>query len=224
MWEKLTSDPQPFINVTIRMLSEDFITLGFKVHNRPKSIIHRAMVDTGCQSCLAGIRVVHRLGLSTGDLIPVTMQMHAANNNGIKILGALVLRFSGMTKGGARLETCQLVYITDTSDRLFLSKEACITLGMISTKFPTIGEIQQTHHSTLILNAVDTLTHNESCLTASCECPRRQLPPAPPTELPLPATEENRKKLQEYLFEYYKSNSFDTCQHQTLPMMEGPLR
>ena len=222
VWEKRTSDPQPFINVTIRMLSEDFITLGFKVHNRPKSIIHRAMADTGCQSCLAGIRVVHRLGLSTGDLIPVTMQMHAANNNGIKILGALVLRFSGMTKGGARLETRQLVYITDTSDRLFLSKEACITLGMISTKFPTIGETQQTHHSTQTLNAVDTLTHNESCLTAPCECPRRQLPPAPPTELPFPATEENRKKLQEYLLEYYKSSSFNTCQHQTLPMMEGP--
>ena len=89
------------------MLSEDFITLGFKVHNHPNSIIHRAMADTGCQSCLAGIRVVHRLGLSTGDLIPVTMQMHVANNNGIKILGALVLRFSGMTKDGARLETRQ---------------------------------------------------------------------------------------------------------------------
>ena len=127
-----------------------------------------------------------------------------------------------MTKGGARLETRQLVYITDTSDRLFLSKEACITLGMISTKFPTIGKIQQTHHSTQILNAVDTLTHNESCLTAPCECPRRQLPPAPPMELPFPATEENRKKLQEYLLEYYKSSSFNTCQHQTLPMIEVP--
>ena len=204
------------------MLSEDFITLGFKLHNRPKSIIHRAMANTGCQSCLAGIRVVHRLGLSTGDLIPVTMQMHAANNNGIKILGALVLCFSGMTKGGARLETRQLVYITDTSDRLFLSKEPCITIGMISTKFPTIGEIKQTHHSTQTLNAVDTLTHNESCLTTPCECPRRQLPPAPPTELPFPATEENCKKLQEYLLEYYKSSSFNTCQHQTQPMMEGP--
>ena len=204
------------------MLSEDFITLGFKVHNHPKSIIHRAMADTGCQSCLAGIRVVHRLGLSTGDLITVTMQMHAATNNGIKNQGALVLRFSGMTKGGARLETRQLVYITDTFDRLFLSKEACITLGMISTKFPTIGETQQTHHSTEILNAVDTLTHNESCLTTPCEWPRRQLPPAPSMELPFPATEDNRKKLQEYLLEYYKSSSFNTCQHQTLSMMEGP--
>ena len=65
---------------------------------------------------------------------------------------------------GMRLETRQLVYITDTSDRLFLSKEACITLGMISTKFPTIGEIQQTHHSTQILNAVDTLTQTRVAL------------------------------------------------------------
>ena len=89
-------------------------------------------------------------------------------------------------------------------------------------KTPNHWEIQQTHHSTQILNAIATLTHNESCLTAPCEFPRRQLPPAPPTELPFPATEENSKKLQEYLLEYYKSSSFNTCEHQTLPMMDGP--
>ena len=53
------------------------------------------MADTGCQSCLASITVIRRLGLTENDLIPVTTHMHAANNNGIKILGAIILRFSG---------------------------------------------------------------------------------------------------------------------------------
>lgn len=52
------------------------------------------MADTGCQSCLAGVQVIHKLGLTKSDLIPLTMKMHAANNGGITILGATILRIS----------------------------------------------------------------------------------------------------------------------------------
>jgi len=45
-----------------------------------------AMADTGCQSCLTGIKVIQQLGLHQSDLIPVSMRMHAANNQGIEIL------------------------------------------------------------------------------------------------------------------------------------------
>ena len=131
-WEKQASDPQPFINVIIRILPGDFKTFGFNLPTHPKSVTHKALADTGCYSCLAGVKLVYRLGLKLCDLIPVTMQMHAANNNGIKILGRLELHFSGITGDGKRLKTCQIMHITDTSNKLFLSKEACITLGMIS--------------------------------------------------------------------------------------------
>ncbi|GFR80773.1 enzymatic polyprotein, partial [Elysia marginata] len=58
--------------------------------------------------------------------------------------------------------------------------------------------------------------------TNPCSCLRRQLPPPPPKSLPFPATEENREKLQQYLVQYYKSSPFNTCDHQPLPLMEGP--
>ena len=64
-----------------------------------------AMAHTGCQNCLASIKVIRRLGLCESDLIPVTMQMHAVNNNGIKILGAVILRFSGRSPSGKTLES-----------------------------------------------------------------------------------------------------------------------
>ena len=98
------------------------------------------MADTGCQSCLASIQVIRRLGLSERDLIPVTMQMHAVNNNGINIMGAVILRFSGRSPSGATLESRQLVYVTSDSDKLFLSRETCTALGMITKNFPTVGE------------------------------------------------------------------------------------
>ncbi|KAG1680029.1 GDP-fucose protein O-fucosyltransferase 1 [Nymphon striatum] len=68
------------------------------------------------------------------------MRMHAANNKGIAILGAMILRFSGNNSVGDEVETRQILYVTDSSHKLFLSKETCIVLGMITEPFPRIGE------------------------------------------------------------------------------------
>ena len=89
------------------MLTCDFKTFVFNLPTHPKSATHRAMADTGCQSCLAGVKLVYQLGLKLCKIIPVTMQMHVTNNNGIKILGALMLRFSGMTGDGKGFETVE---------------------------------------------------------------------------------------------------------------------
>ena len=67
------------------------------------------------------------MGLSTKDFIPVSMKMKAANNEGIRTLGAVVIIFAG-NSGTRRLETRQIAYVTDTSDRIFLSRAACVDL------------------------------------------------------------------------------------------------
>ena len=46
--------------------------------------------------------------------------MHAANN-GIQILGAVILRFSETSPNGYVLETRQLTFVITDSDRIFLS-------------------------------------------------------------------------------------------------------
>ena len=66
------------------------------------------------------------------DLIPVTMKMHAANSEGIKILGAIIARFSAKAVSGETFTIRQITYITDGANKLFLSREACVALGMIS--------------------------------------------------------------------------------------------
>ena len=63
------------------------------------------MADTGCQSRLCGLPVMNKLGISEKNLIPVTMRMHAANKAPIKILGAAIIRLSGIAKSGKRVET-----------------------------------------------------------------------------------------------------------------------
>lgn len=95
-WIKKRSKPQPFINLIIKLFPEDHKALDFLLNVTPKTIKLPSMADTGCQSCLAGIQVIHKLGLTKSDLIPVPMKMHAANNGGITILGATILRISGL--------------------------------------------------------------------------------------------------------------------------------
>ncbi|CAG2221850.1 unnamed protein product [Mytilus edulis] len=89
------SQPQPFVNLVLRILPEDYEAFGFNMTKRTNTVAISAMADTGCQSCLAGIKVIHRLGINQTELIPVNMKMHAANNKGITILGATILRISG---------------------------------------------------------------------------------------------------------------------------------
>ncbi len=224
-WTKQHSQPQPFLNLTAKVLTEDFESLGFDSTSKggePKVISLSAMADTGCQSCLAGIKIIYRLGLRKRDLIPVDMKMHAANNKGISILGAVIMRLSGKSSDGNVVETRQMVYVTDNSDKLFLSKEACMALGMISSNFPMIGEVSGTDESIDSTRDTSPPVPIESHPTVECECPKRSTPPPIPSELPYPPTEENRGKLEQYLLDRYKSSTFNTCEHQTLPLMEGP--
>ena len=50
-----------------------------------------------------------------------------------------------------------------------------------------------------------------------CSCPRRDFVD-PPEELPMPATDSNRKALEEFIKEHYKSSAFNTCKRQHWPV------
>ena len=55
-----------------------------------------------------------------------------------------------------------------------------------------------------------------------CSCPKRTKPPPLPTALPFPATDANQAALQNWILDRYRSSTFNTCECQTLPPMEGP--
>ena len=214
-WQKSLSSPQPFVPLSFTADPSDIQNLGFKptIKTSTSPVVHNALADSGCQSCLGSMELLKKMKLSRHHLLPVTMLMTAANNKGINIIGALPLLLSGTSPSGSTLSTRQIVYFTDSTERVFLSKQACISLGILSKSFPTIGET---------LEASVKSQSSESAITRSCQCPTRQMPPPRPTELPYPATIENREKLEKFLLEYYKSSTFNVCQHQNLPMMTGP--
>jgi len=67
------------------------------------------------------------------------MEMRGANGNSIKVLGAVILKIKGRGDTGDIKESRQLVYVTNETSQFFVSKGACIDLGIISSDFPTIA-------------------------------------------------------------------------------------
>ena len=104
-------------------------------------------------------------------------------------------------------ETRHIAYITNTSDRIFLSRAVCIDLEMNSETFPTIGEV---------------IASDDAATPTHCPCTPRTAPPPLHEGLPMPATEENRAAIESWLKKRYVASTFNTCTHQTLPMMSGP--
>ena len=107
------------------------------------------------------------------------MRMKAIDQNSVDIIGAAFLRASVQDKKGNIIETPQLVYITNSTEKSF---EACIALGLIPKNFPSP------------LEAADAISSLE---TTHCRCPKRELPPPLPHKTPFPATEENVPKLKD---------------------------
>ena len=229
-WLKQRSQSQPTFNLYAEISEKDFAAFGL-LHTTHKRVTNRhsivALADTGCQSCLAGVNLLHTLGHTTSDIIPVTTKICSASGENIKLLGATLLHLSGSDAQGRTYSTKQMVYITNRSGPFYLSRGACADLGIISDKFPTIGEHTQMVGGTLATMSLNCLPENEPSITpidpiAPCGCPRRTAPPLTPPLPPFPIKDSNRVQLQNYLLEHYKSSTFNTCPHQPLPRMSGP--
>ena len=89
------------------------------------------------------------------------------------------------------------VYVTTATNKLFLNREACEDLGLISPDFPTVGDALPD------VAQVDSADSSTSPPSEPCDCPR----------------------LQKWLLQYYRSSAFNTCTHKPLNMMNTtPMR
>ena len=76
-WTRTHSKPQPFADLIVSTSPDGYSDHGFNINIKPKSAIVSCMADTGCQSCLSGMKTISRLGIGTNKLIPVTLNSPA---------------------------------------------------------------------------------------------------------------------------------------------------
>ena len=214
-WIRRQSKPQPFIQLQVEINQADYAPLGYQLDGGNRRSSTEALADTGCQSCLTGTATLAELRLSTTDLIPVNLKMRVANEGQINIQGAIIMR---LTNPRTDKTTRQMVYVTPDVTKLYISREACADLGIIEPSFPnTAAAAIRDTGGTPRITPTQGIAHTERC-----SCPRREKPPLRPTPPPFPITEENRGKLEEHLLHVYSSSTFNTCEHQPLPLMSGP--
>ena len=79
---------------------------------------------------------------------------------------------------------------------MYVSEHGCKQLGVIPESFPSVGAV----------NSDDDVAASSSTQPRStrdtCSCPMRTMPPPLPTSVPLPPTDKNRGKLEEWIRDY----------------------
>ena len=220
-WQQRQSLAQPTIAIAASAHKEDYAHFGAQLTSYPQDSKVMAIADTGCQSCLIGLKVVQRLGFTRSDLLPVEHRMSAANRMAINIIGAVILRLKG-TDSKQHIQSKQICYVTPDTEKFFLSRETCIDLCIIPPSFPIVGEAPNMSYDSAASvsppNSVEGTTNGQD----ECKCPKRSLPPPIPTTVPFPPNDSNVNKLKEWLLDYYKASTFNICPHSQLPLMTGP--
>ena len=160
------------------------------------------------------VKSVYATGLRNCDIMPVLLTMWGAIREDLGVIGGVVMVISTHDKANELRSTKQLVYVSNTMDQAFLSREALTNLGALPPDFPAIPARPQLFAA--------------STEAPICSCPQRPAEPPPlPTSLPpcLNATPEDVPALKQWILDYYASSTFNTCTHQPLRMMTGePLR
>ena len=129
-WELKPSEPQPTMLVSACISKSSYNYFNIKPPNGKINNL-KVIADTGCQSCLAGLNILPKLGLSRRHLLKCSMKMNSANNKCIPIEGALFLEISGSGPSGKKLKTQQIVYFTSQCDKFYLNRNSCFQLGLI---------------------------------------------------------------------------------------------
>jgi hypothetical protein len=77
------------LNVTL--IPSDYGHFGYKFDRPAKTSRAKVITDTGCQSTLMGMDIVHRLGYKKTDLVQTKMHMVGIDKFDINIVGAIIL-------------------------------------------------------------------------------------------------------------------------------------
>ena len=131
-WITRRSTPQSTVFLTARAHTKDYEKLGYRLCTWTRQITIAMTADTGFQSVLVGIKIIHRLSFKKLDLILVETKISAVKRDIIPISGAVILRLSGKLVSGKIIETAQICYVTDLIEGAYLSRAACTTLEIIN--------------------------------------------------------------------------------------------
>ena len=166
----------------------------------------------------------------------MSSKIQGASSEPLKLCGGIIVEISGVSESGKTVSTLQLMYVSESVTKTYLSLDTCIALGLVPKNFPCISEKSLDNHVDAIKSTIARIEHKNSiqakCSNSGvvdsevCKCPKRSPPPKDKPVLPCAPTKENLPIMKKYILDRYASSAFNTCQHQPLPLMRSsaPLK
>ena len=176
----------------------------------PKDIAISVFPDSGATISMGGPKHLKLMGLNDNNLIRCNKTATAVGGFKLVCNGWVPVKFAIGDK-----TTKEALYICNDSgiDRLYLSKEACVNLNILSQEYPhpMINSIKENTQPNPKLNP-----------TAHCFEPTKQPPKLPirPKTTPFPPNEQNVPKLKQWLIEQFSETAFN--KESPFPTMSGP--
>ena len=150
--------------------------------------------DTGASLCVAGLFLLKLLGIKLNHLKPTSKRISTATGGRINCRGWFPTQ---ITLNGRK--TIENIYVCSNIERVYLSKNGCINLGIVHKGFPNP------------LESIDSLT-----LDTSIPDPSKDLP-----KLPFAPTPENIPLLKDYLLKTFSKTAFNNDKSRVFPKMTG---
>ena len=87
-WVAKSPAPHPMVITRVSLCEDGYQELSLplpRVRNKPART--PAMADTGAQLVVSGMNLVHALGITRKELIPLATRVNAAGDNGLGLIG-----------------------------------------------------------------------------------------------------------------------------------------
>ena len=225
-WRRSRFMDHPTVKLRLHVQSSDFKQFRRKCPNVSPTTIN-ALADSGAQSCLWSFKEFTEAGFSSTDLIPMPIDLVAANKSPISIEGALPVRLQGTAADGKTYSCATIAYVSKQAEGFYLSMETMMDLSIITRDFPNVASLSPPCTPATPQNGTqETMNAGSSSPSDSpsvtCSCQPRTLVPELPKELPFECKPENNDRMKQWLLDYFTSSTFNTCPHQPLPHMTGP--
>ena len=145
-WRRMRFREHPTVNLKLSTNSSDYKSFGLCCPSVPSTEII-STTDRGAQSCLWS-----KAGFNIENIIPVNLDVSAANRSPIKITGAKFAHLTGKGQNGEPISCATMIYISPSVKGFYLSYEAMIDLGIIAHNFPVVGAAFQLPNTDKVSN------------------------------------------------------------------------
>ena len=139
-WKVKSAKPHPKITVNVEICQDGYKQIGAAVPrgSHQHSVTCSSLPDTGSQIVVAGPDLLKKLNVSKHELFNVSANIQTGDCKRLQLIGGLIISISAMGPDGNQRISNHMCYIGEKIETLFLSRNACINLGIISKTFPSI--------------------------------------------------------------------------------------